>query len=389
MSCLGKIDERAAVPVRLPIIGQTVGSAVADRLSASQLTPMKTLTVADAEVQRATPFSVNPDDFIPLPTFAAAGVEGFASMPVVSSDLGTAGSVGLGLPVAMNPIQWRQVNNTWFGTVPTQVATTDAKGNVHYEAGRGGLYFLAPGGSDAPPDISGTWQANRANGGFQYTFNSGRTSATWDMTGAAKLSSINIAVGLSPDDVTRAAGTWALDQGVAHEAPAPWDFLPVGGGARLGALGIEEGASVLRGFFGGTATREAEGAAANAVWKLNPLERGQQIEQALGHNLPSNFPVIDRFEGGVATSIKSLDLNVATYQNAATLDRTLSGYVDKVADFQGRTWAGVRIRPQDVSGRALDLVVPRGATGAQQSIINRAVTYGASRGVTVNVVPYP
>ena len=31
MSCLGKIDERAAVPVRLPIIGETIGNMVADQ----------------------------------------------------------------------------------------------------------------------------------------------------------------------------------------------------------------------------------------------------------------------------------------------------------------------------------------------------------------------
>jgi hypothetical protein len=135
---------------------------------------------------------------------------------------------------------------------------------------------------------------------------------------------------------------------------------------RLGAVGVESG-----------------------VWKLNPLQRGQQIEQALGLNLPGNFPVIDRFENGLATSIKSLDLNAAAYQSTSTLSRTLSGYVDKVARFQGRTWAGVRIRSQDITGRALDLAVPHSGSVAQQAIINQAVTYGASRGVTVNVIPFP
>ena len=109
----------------------------------------------------------------------------------------------------------------------------------------------------------------------------------------------------------------------------------------------------------------------------------------MGHNLPGNFPVIDRFENGLATSIKSLNLDSATYQNASTLNRTLTGYVDTVAEFQGRTWAGVRIRPQDVSGRALDLVVPHSGTAAQQTVINQTVQYGTSRGVIVNVIPYP
>ena len=108
-------------------------------------------------------------------------------------------------------------------------------------------------------------------------------------------------------------------------------------------------------------------AAESGVWKLNPFTRGQQIEQALGHNLPGNFPVIDKFENGLATSIKSLDLDAATYQSGSTLTRTLNGYVDKVAGFQGRTWAGVRIRPQDVTGRALDLAIPHSGSAAQQA----------------------
>ena len=124
-------------------------------------------------------------------------------------------------------------------------------------------------------------------------------------------------------------------------------------------------------------------------YELDPFERGRQIEQALGHNLPSNFPTIDRFSNGLATSIKSLDLDAAAYQSTSDLNRTLKGYVDAVAGFQGRTWAGVRIRPQDITGRALDLAIPHSGSAAQQAIINQVVQYGASRRVTVNVIPFP
>lgn len=126
----------------------------------------------------------------------------------------------------------------------------------------------------------------------------------------------------------------------------------------------------------------------SGVWKLNPFQRGQQIEQALGHNLPGNFPVIDRFENGLATSIKSIDLDAATYQSGSTLTRTLNGYVDKVAGFQGRTWAGVRIRGQDITGRALDLAIPHSGSAAQEAIISQTVKYGVSRSVTVKVIPF-
>jgi len=105
--------------------------------------------------------------------------------------------------------------------------------------------------------------------------------------------------------------------------------------------------------------------------------------------LPGNFPVIDRFANGIATSIKSLDVNAATYQNAATLNRTVNGYIDSVANFGGRACAGVNVPGSSITGRALDLAVPGAGSAAQQSVLNQAVQYGASRGVTVNVITFP
>ena len=45
-----------------------------------------------------------------------------------------------------------------------------------------------------------------------------------------------------------------------------------------------------------------------------------------------NFPVIDRFNNGLATSIKSLDLGAKSYQNLTTLPRTVEEYVNKLAN---------------------------------------------------------
>lgn len=166
-------------------------------------------------------------------------------------------------------------------------------------------------------------------------------------------------------------------------------------GGVLDAAGDGATFGILSGAVAGSAKPVAPNsavttsAARNEVWNLNPFERGQVIEQALGQNLPRNFPTIDRFANGIVTSIKSLDLNAATYQNAATLNRTITGYIDSVANFGGRSWAGVNVPGSSITGRALDLAVPGAGNTAQQRVINQAVQYGASRGVTVNVVVVP
>ena len=117
--------------------------------------------------------------------------------------------------------------------------------------------------------------------------------------------------------------------------------------------------------------------------------RGEAIEVALGKNLPGNYPVIDKFENGVATSIKSMDLSSKTYSNPGEIGRIGQGYIDKVADFQGARWDRVNIAPGDITGRALDLAVPPGATEAQQSALQGLMEYGENAGVKVRIITVP
>lgn len=122
---------------------------------------------------------------------------------------------------------------------------------------------------------------------------------------------------------------------------------------------------------------------------MGPVTRGVAIERALGGNLPSNFPVIDRFANGVATSIKSIDLGAQSYQSVSALTTTVTKYIDQVAAFTGRTWGGATVRGADITGRSLELVVPAGsASAAQQAALAGAVQYGQTVGVAVKIIPY-
>ncbi len=73
----------------------------------------------------------------------------------------------------------------------------------------------------------------------------------------------------------------------------------------------------------------------SGVWEKSVHDRGLEIEQRLGGNLPDGFPTVDKWSNGTATSIKSVDLKAPTYQDSSSLQRVLNGYVDKVADFRG------------------------------------------------------
>jgi hypothetical protein len=74
------------------------------------------------------------------------------------------------------------------------------------------------------------------------------------------------------------------------------------------------------------------------------------------------------------------------FQQAA---RTGQSYINKVAGFMGAQREGVRITQSQIKARALDLVVPPQATAAQTKALEGLVTYGRSKGVTVNIVKFP
>src|SRR5712691_1230784 len=99
--------------------------------------------------------------------------------------------------------------------------------------------------------------------------------------------------------------------------------------------------------------------AARDIWTIPPTSRGRAFELVLGHNLPPNFPSIDIFNRGTgtATSIKSIDLRAATYQNRSALYSKLSGFINDLADFTETTYAGIKV--SGITSRTLIIAVPK------------------------------
>ena len=140
------------------------------------------------------------------------------------------------------------------------------------------------------------------------------------------------------------------------------------------------------------AAAEGTAAAEGGVWSMGPGPRGLAIESQLGGNLPPGFRVIDRFENGVATSIKSIDLNASTYQNAQALGSRLNGYIDRLAGWTGQTtpYAGVTIQPGQVTARTLQIAVPPGSmNAAQQAVFNAAAQRAQGLGLNFVITPVP
>jgi hypothetical protein len=129
--------------------------------------------------------------------------------------------------------------------------------------------------------------------------------------------------------------------------------------------------------------------ASSGFWNLGWAKRGAAIHQAVGENLPPAFKTIDHFLDGVATSIKTMDLNAATYQNAGNLTSAVNRYVDSVAGFNGAKYGTVNIASSDITRRMLNVVVPKGSiTALQQDAFVAAAKRASERGVILFITPF-
>jgi hypothetical protein len=146
------------------------------------------------------------------------------------------------------------------------------------------------------------------------------------------------------------------------------------------------GAALLAGGVPPVAAGEATAAEhASVAWTYGWARRGQYFDQLLRDgSLPALFRTIDNFTDGVATSIKSIDLNAATYQDAARLTYRLNKYIDELGDYEGGSLLTTAVESPDISDRVLNLVVPKGAMSEEQGT---AIEAARARALIANRYP--
>ena len=110
------------------------------------------------------------------------------------------------------------------------------------------------------------------------------------------------------------------------------------------------------------------------MWNLGIYGRGEAAELAvLGgqRTLPWNYPVIDDFAGGFATSIKSMDL---IGKSSSYIRSQMLASAEKLAAFVPRNYgAGGQLRGATVNGRNLVYVFEPGAADAAQAALLKQI----------------
>ncbi len=102
---------------------------------------------------------------------------------------------------------------------------------------------------------------------------------------------------------------------------------------------------------------------------------------------PGPFNLIDRYLGGIATSIKSIDLDAKTYQTGSNLTSVLNKHINDLAKFAGADWAKVTVPGN--AAKELQLAIPHGGSQAQQAAIQAAAQRAQAQGIklTTTIIP--
>ena len=100
---------------------------------------------------------------------------------------------------------------------------------------------------------------------------------------------------------------------------------------------------------------------------------------------PTKPPRIIESEYNCATSVKTMNLGAKSYSKGNAVYSQLSKYIDALAGFNGKEWAGNVVKGSDIKSKVLEVGIPRGATSAQVQQINKAIETAASKNIQMNV----
>jgi SPP1 gp7 family putative phage head morphogenesis protein len=119
-----------------------------------------------------------------------------------------------------------------------------------------------------------------------------------------------------------------------------------------------------------------------------PWEDALERMGHLGERLPPTFQTFDFFDRAsmIATSAKTLDTRAWGYvTRPSRIYGQLRRYIDQIDSFNGSSNHQPLVNQTRISGRRLELAVPRETSPEQITQIQRAIEYAESRGIEVTV----
>lgn len=126
------------------------------------------------------------------------------------------------------------------------------------------------------------------------------------------------------------------------------------------------------------------------IWSRDKLDRGEDFRSRYGANLPKMFPVVDIYEDGTVTSIRSMDLTAPDYTSGNGLGKAVKRDINKLAKFTGdkMNYKGTDYVVDDIRGKRLLVVIPANSDPDVKAALAGYKAYAASKGVNLDITEY-
>ncbi len=120
-----------------------------------------------------------------------------------------------------------------------------------------------------------------------------------------------------------------------------------------------------------------------SIWSLSNFERGDAFRALYGANLPKTFPVIDAYNDGEITAIRSMDLTSPYYQDTAHIEKKIREDVTALSNFEAQSSNinGTVYTVDRVDSRYLNIVIPENSGQIGKETIEEMKGYALIHGV--------
>ena len=138
---------------------------------------------------------------------------------------------------------------------------------------------------------------------------------------------------------------------------------------------------------GDSASKKNEDEQKSDIWSLSNFDRGDAFRDMYGANLPKTFPVIDSYEGGEITAIRSIDLTSPYYQDVSHIEKKIKDDINSLSLFEPQSAVinGSSYSVDYINSRYLNVVIPENSGEIGRSAVEDLKGYALVHGVVLVV----
>lgn len=124
------------------------------------------------------------------------------------------------------------------------------------------------------------------------------------------------------------------------------------------------------------------------IWSLGNFERGDEFRDRFGANLPKTFPVIDSYNDGTITAIRSIDLTAPYYQDVTNIRKKIKNDIYSLSEFEPQMAVidGQSYNVDRIDSRHLTVIIPENSGQIGREAVEELKGYAFVHGVILDIV---